>query len=57
MNKKRIEYNEIGILPKLRKDYNDMKSNQLDRACEALQAVISNPVNVYQYQSNLRGGV
>ena len=52
MQNKTINYNDIGIMPKLRKDYHDMKSNQLDRACEQLKQLISNPVNVYQYELN-----
>lgn len=54
MNKKVLNYNEIGINPKLRKDYQNLKRSQLQRACDNLAQLINNPVNVYFYEMNLR---
>ena len=51
-----INYNEIGINKQLRRDYNNLKKSQLDRACEQLQSLINNPANVWAYETKLLRG-
>lgn len=55
MNKKVLNYNEIGINPKLRRDYQNLKKSQLKCACDNLAQLINNPVNVYYYEMSLKG--
>ena len=54
MNRKLLNYSEIGINPKLRKDYQNLKKSQLQRACDNLAQLINNPVNVYYYEMSLK---
>lgn len=52
MNSKKIEYREIGINKKLRQDYKNLKTAQLNRAIEKLRFAMGNPVNIYCYELN-----
>lgn len=54
MDRKVLKYKEIGINPKLRRDYNNLKTAKLDRACETLKKLIDNPFNVNYYEMKLQ---